>query len=269
MARALPRLLRSSIAFALVFVLLIGLHLIGWLRPIESGVSFVLEPVARGARTLVNRVGNTLHLLGRISELDSENERLTQDLEKARAQIAKLQEDQAELASLREREHAPIPQEIQTIGAHVIGHDGISGTKRLTINRGSKDGVKEGMPVISSGGTLLGTVDAVLAGQAEILLLADDRSSIPSRIAEARATGIVRGELGLGLKMTDIPQQETVHEGDRVVTSGLGGDIPAGIPVGTVETVEAAANALFQVARVQPLVDVTTQEFVYVITNQS
>jgi rod shape-determining protein MreC len=265
MARRLPKLLRSGIAIVLIFLILPGLHLIGWLRPVESGVSFVLEPIARGARSLVNRVGNSIHLLGRISELDSENQKLTEDLEKADAEIARFEEDQAELDSLRERQKAPLPPEVKTIGAHVIGHDGISGTKRLTINRGSTDGIKEGMPLVSSGGTLLGTVENVLAGQAEVLLLADDRSAIPSRIAESRATGIVRGELGLGLKMTDIPQQEQVHEGDRVVTSGLGGDIPAGIPIGTVEAVEAAANALFQVARVQPLVDVTTQEYVYVI----
>jgi len=267
MARPLPKLLRSGIALVLVFIILLGFHLLGWLRPIESGVSFVLEPIARGARSLVTRVGGGIHLLGRISELDSENQKLASDLEKVQAENAKLRESEAELGALRERLDAPVPPEVITKTAHVIGHDAISGTKRLTLNRGSSDGIAEGQPVLSSGGTLVGVVTSVLAGQCEVLLLADDASSIPSRISDSRATGILRGELGLGLKMTDIPQQDTVNEGDRVVTSGLGGDIPAGVPIGTVETVEAAANALFQVARVRPLVDITTLEHLFIVTD--
>lgn len=259
-------LARTSLAVFLVLSLLMGLHWLGWLRPVESGVTFVLEPVARGARSLVSRVGDGIHLLGRIAELDRENERLSAELERIESENAQLREGQAELDSLRERLDAPIPEEHKTLVAGVIGHDAISGTKRLTINRGSNNGLAVGMPVLSSGGILIGRVDQVLAGQAEVLLLADDRSAIPSRIAESRATGITRGELGLGLTVTDIPQQETVNEGDRVVTSGLGGDIPAGIPLGSVEAVESAANELFQTARVRPFVDVTTLEYVYVLT---
>ncbi len=228
MARTLPKVLRSSLAIMLVFIILLGLHLLGWLRPVESGLGYVLEPVARGARSVVNRVGGGLHLLGRISELDGENQRLTQDLEKAQAEISQLREGQAQLDALRQQFNSPVPKEIKTTGAHVIGHDAISGTKRLTINRCAADGIKEGMPVLSSGGSLIGVIASVLGGQAEVLLLADDASAIPARIAESRATGIVRGELGLGLKMSDIPQQDTVNPGDRVVDSGLGGDITAG-----------------------------------------
>jgi len=259
-------LLRTALAVAMVFAIVVALHLLGWLRPIESALSFVVEPVARGVGTVTNRVGSALNLLGRIGSLDAENSSLRLELEQSKTRIAQLEESTAELADLRERLDAPIPEEIQTQVVAVVGHDGISGTKRLTINRGSKDGIGEGMAVLSAGGVLVGRVDSVLAGTAEVLLLADDRSAVPTLIAESRATGILHGELGLGLKMTDVPQSEAVNVGDQVQTSGLGGDIPRGIPVGSVEAVETAANALFQVARVRPFVDVERLEFLHVVT---
>ncbi|MFH0830748.1 MAG: rod shape-determining protein MreC [Parcubacteria group bacterium] len=260
-------ILRTSVAVLLVLLILQGLHWLGWLRPVESGVTFVLEPVARGARSVMTRIGSGLKLVGSITELDRENSRLASELERTQAELAQLREDQAELESLRKRLEAPLPDEFKTLVATVIGHDAISGTKRFTINRGASNGLAVGMPVLSEGGVLVGRIDQVLAGQAEVLLLADDRSTVPSRIAESRATGITRGELGLGLRMTDIPQQDTVNQGDQVVTSGLGGDIPAGIPIGTVEAVESASNALFQVARLRPYVDVTELEYLYVLTD--
>jgi rod shape-determining protein MreC len=258
-------LLRTTLAAFLVAAILLALHWLGWLRPIESGLGIVAEPVVRGFRIVVQRVGTSLRLLGRIAELDQENKRLTLELEQTRTELGRLHENDTELQELRERLDAPQPEEFELRIAAVIGHDAVSGTKTLTINRGSSDGLKDGMAVISSGGVLIGRVQNTLAGQAEILLLADDRSAVPSRLAESRTTGITRGELGLGLKMTDIPQQDTVNVGDQVVTSGLGGDIPKGIAIGSVEAVETAANALFQVARVRPFIDVTRLEYVNVI----
>lgn len=260
-------LLKTGIAAALVASILVALHLLGWLRPIESGVGFVLEPFARGARIVAQRVGNGLSLLGRIAELDQENQQLTRDIGLARAEITKLKDGLVELDALRKRLEAPLPPEIKTVVAGVIGHDAISGTKTMTINRGSRDGIKKGVAVLDSGGVMVGRVQEVLAGQAEVLLLADDRSALPTLLAESRGTGITRGELGLGLKMTDIPQQETVNVGDTVETSGLGGDIPKGLAIGSVEAVETAANALFQVARIRPFADVTRLEFVHVVTS--
>ena len=265
--RVSPKLFRSTTAVILIFLILVGLHFLGWLRPVESGLSFVLEPVARGARSLVTRVGNGIRLIGQVSELDSENQRLTEDLLSAEVEIAQLRESQAELAALQEQLNAPLAPEIETVTARVIGHDAISGTKRLIISLGGRDDLSVGMSVLSPDGIFLGSVEEVQAGQAEILLIADDRSAVPARVSESRATGILRGELGLGVTMTDIPQQDTVNEGDQVVTSGLGGSMPAGLPIGSVEMIESAANALFQEARVRPYVDVTSLEYVQVITS--
>jgi rod shape-determining protein MreC len=261
-------LLRTAIAVVLVALIVLALYWLGWLRPIFSAVTWVLEPVARGGRVVVQRVGNSINLLGRIADLDQENKRVSEELQKVQTENARLKDQQQELEDLRERLDAPLAPELETFVAGVIGHDAISGTKSITINRGERDGVVVGAAVLSSGGVLVGRVEQVLASQAQVTLLTDDRSAIPSRISESRATGITRGELGLGLKMTDIPQQETVNVGDTVVTSGLGDELPKGLVIGRVETVETAANALFQVARVRPVVEVTRLEFVHIVRRQ-
>jgi len=259
-------LLRTLAVVSLVVLILMALHFLGWLRPIESGVTYVFEPVVRGVHSVGQRIGNAFSLIGGIANLDDENKSLAKQLAVSQAEVARLKDQQAELADLRERLNAPLDQEIKTEVAAVIGHDAITGTKRLIINRGSRDGLQENMAVLSSGGVLIGRINKVLAGQAEILLLTDDRSAIPSRIAESRATGITHGELGLGLKMTDIPQQDTVNPGDLVVSSGLGAEMPKGLVIGSVESIDSTANALFQVAHVRPLSEINQLEFVHVVT---
>lgn len=257
---------RAGIAAVLVVLIIMAIHWLGWLAPIESGIGYAFSPVVRGIKTVSGRLGNGLHLIGSISELDEENQRLQHDLESAQAEIATLQENQTELEDLRERLDAPLPVDYQTVVATIVGHDAITGTKTLTINRGSRSGIQEGMSVLSSSGILVGRVISALDGQSQVLLLSDDRSAVPSRIAQSRATGILRGELGLGMIMTEIPQQDTVNEGDQVVTSGLGGDMPDGIAIGSVEAVETADNALFQIARVRSFVDINRLETVHVLT---
>jgi len=259
-------ILTSSIAVGLVVAIIFALNLLGWLRPIVSAVTFVTEPVVRGVRVVAEKTGSALSLLGRISDLERNNQELAAALETAETDIARLREDETELHDLRTRLDAPLPPNVETLSAGVIGHDSITGTKRLTINRGASDGIIEGAAVLSATGIIIGHVDALLGGQAEVLLLADDRSKLPCRIAESRATGIARGQLGLGITMTDIPQSETVNVGDQVVTSGLDDSVPSGIPIGLIEAIEASPNALFQEAQIRPYVEVTSLEFVHIVT---
>jgi rod shape-determining protein MreC len=258
--------LGAALAVGLIVLILIALNLLGWLRPLLSGIGIVTEPLTRGVRIVAERTGGALSLLGRIGDLDAENKDLRAKLEESSARIAQLEENASLLADLSERLDAPLPPDVKTITGGIIAHDSVTGTKRLTINRGSNDGVGEGMAVLSAGGTLIGIVQRVTAGQAEILLLADDASRVPVRLAESRTDGILRGELGLGLKLTDLPQSEPIEVGEQIVTSGLGGQLPKGLPIGTVETVESAANALFQVARVRPYTEITQLEYVHVVT---
>ncbi len=260
-------LFQSSVAVFLVVIILLAFHWLGWLRPVETAVSFVFQPIVRGMRVVSTRIGNAVSIIGNIGELAEENRKLVLELEQSKSQVAQLSEVQAEVEDLRARLSADLPSEVKTIMAGVIGHDGISATKRLVINKGDSDGIKEGSAVLSAGGSFIGRIEKVSAIQSEIMLITDDRSVVPARIGESRATGLLKGELGLGLKMTDIPQQDAVKVGDLVVTSGLSGQLPKGLVIGSIEAIEDQANALFQVARLRPLVNVTSLEFVHVVTD--
>jgi len=82
-----------------------------------------------------------------------------------------------------------------------------------------------------------------------------------------RVTGIVVGNLGAGLRVRYLPLLADVVVGDEVVTSGMGGIFPKGIPVGRVTAVERTSGALFQEAVLQPKVDLGRLEEVVVLMN--
>lgn len=248
-------------------LILLALHWLGWLKPVESGVTYILRPIVGGMHVVNTKVGTGFKLIGGIGRLAQENKELTTKLEKAEGQIALLNEMRSEIDSLRKRLKAPLPAQMQTTMAGVIGHDGVVAAKSLVIDAGAAAGIAQGDAVLSPAGSFIGRVSSVSGNSSEVMLVTDDHSVVPARVAESRASGLLKGELGLGLKITDIPQQDTIKEGDLAVTSGLSGDLPRGLAIGVIETIRDEDNALFQVARLRPVVDVVSLEFVYVVTD--
>ncbi len=260
-------LFQSSIFLLLTIFILLAMHWLGWLRPVESVFVFISKPIVGGLHVINTKLGSGIELMGGISKLARDNGKLAAELEKAQGEIAQLSEIKSEVDSLRERLAAPLPRQMQTTMASVIGHDGIVAAKNLIINSGKEAGIEVGDAALSPEGSLIGRVSRVSKGSSEIMLITDDHSIVAARVAQSRVTGLLKGELGLGLKMTDIPQQDTVNEGDLVVTSGLAGDLPKGLAIGSIEAVQDEDNALFQVARLRPLASVVSLEFVHVVTS--
>ena len=156
--------------------------------------------------------------------------------------------------------------ENQTVAASVIGRDPVPFLRYILLDRGSDDGLRHGMPVITEQG-LVGRVDAVTAGAARVQLITDSGSAVNVKLqsnnVEAMIVGSVTGEVTLQM----VPQDVLLKPGDLVLTSGLGGNYPAGIVVGQVLTVRKRENDLFQTASIQPAVDLTNMPAVLIITN--
>jgi len=151
------------------------------------------------------------------------------------------------------------------VTADVVALDTSSYLRWIVINRGARDGIAEGNPVISDLG-LVGRVEKVAANTAWVRLAIDPGSTINARLQTSRAEGAISGQLQGGLLMDLIPQDVTINPGDIVLTSGLGGNFPAGIVIGQVTSVQRQAAALFQQAEVRSTVDFNKLEIVSVIT---
>lgn len=200
-------------------------------------------------------------------DVREENERLRDEIKKYQVVNNKYREALAtnvRLEMLLElKETLPPP----TLTAMIQGRDPSLWFKTLTINRGSSDGVTKGMPVVAVEGVAGHVLDSA-PHYAKILQANDPNSAIEVLIQESRVQGIVKGT-GSGYRLHYVLKNNDVKAGDQVVTSGLGGVFPKGLPVGTVSRVVSNRRGMFLDIEVQPAVNFERLENVIIIMKSS
>lgn len=139
------------------------------------------------------------------------------------------------------------------VTATVVGRDSSNWVHTLTIDKGSADGLRPGLPVID-GNAVVGQTTVVTPRSAKVLLLSDPASAIDAIVQSSRLSGVVEGggDGRLRLRYTEQTPQERVLPGDRVVSSGLDGVYPKGVAIGVVHQVASGSSALFQEIVLEP-----------------
>jgi len=260
----------------LVWVLVVGLvalvgialSQVGALDSFKNGALTVVSPLERGLRTAASPAADFLDNVTDRQELEDENRLLRQQIEELTAEIADLKEAQftaADLAELAEVEESR-PDD-QFLVTRVIARDPSNLKERLAIDRGSSDGVTEGMVVMSEGGSLVGVVSQVLDDFAWVTLITDPNSNVNAMVLESRAQGMVTGSLHDGLSLDLIPRDAEVEPGDTVATSGLGGNFPQALLIGQVAAVRGEPQDMFKKAEVEPAASLSGLENVLVLTS--
>ncbi len=260
---------RSTQFVILVLVALgvIGLALGGYLTPLSR---VVITPLVSAQTWLARRYQAVQSLIAQpedVTSLRQKNAQLEAENSKLQVQIVELQQQVTEsqlLSTLVDYERRHV--ENQYMAASVIARDVNPFMHYVIIDRGSDDGLRKGMPVITAQG-LVGSIAAVTASAARVQLINDPGSSVNVILQEAGEEAVINGQITGELELNMISQNATVLTGDLVMTSGLGGNYPANILVGQVLTVKNEASALFQTASIQPAVDFSQLSIVLVITN--
>ena len=254
---------------ASVVILLVGST--GALRPVDNAASVVVVPIQYALHRAIEGLGNLLRMPYDLQHLRAENQRLQMQVDELVYQLALRSEIELENAALRElldlKERSPdiLGPEADLLSAEVIGWDPSNLLRYLTIDRGSRDGVKAGMPVITARG-LVGQVREVRANSAKVVLLTDPSSGVNALVQRSRATGIVEGQTGPNLVLRYLPQTEGIAQpGDLVLTSGLGGHFPRRLLIGEITEVKRSDVEMFQEARLRPAVDFDRLEIVFVV----
>ncbi len=226
--------------------------------PINAVVSWTssrvdaFATVFAGPRDLQEARSELAALQARVDELERENE-----------QLREIQGEYQLLQDLFNRNRET--PAYNRVLANVIGRDTSPFFRSIIIDKGRDDGVRVGMPVESARG-LVGQVYRTADRSAQVLLLTDNLSSIPTRLIDTRAVGVTHGSTLGGLMTMDwISLEADVAIGEVVMTSGLGGRFPPDIVVGRVTQVQKREAALFQSATVQPAVDFDRLELVFVV----
>jgi len=192
-----------------------------------------------------------------------ENVRLREELRKHKAINNEYRE--AVAINVRLSKLLEMKETIQTptLTAEIIGVDPSQWFKTVIINRGSSDGIKDGMPAVTSEG-VVGQVTNTSPHFAKILLATDPNSALDGLIQETRVRGVVKGG-GAGFHMEYVLKNNEVTKGDRIVTSGIGDIFPKGIPIGTVSKVEKSGRGMFQEIEIEPAADFSQLEYLLIV----
>jgi rod shape-determining protein MreC len=237
------------------------------LAPIESGASRALKPV----RDLFGWFGDTL-------DAKSENEKLKDEVERLRQQVAQSQTAKRDAAQLRAivdlHDEEGFPQGTEPVTARVIARSPTVWYSSIKIDKGSGDGIEVDQPVIASGG-LAGKVTRVTGGTSEVTLITDASSAVSAQVMPEGATGIVKPEVGKpeDLLLDFVARNHRVTEGTTVVTSGFASSrleslFPRGIPIGEVTEVDLDEVELYQRVHLRPFADMRRIDFVQVLTRK-
>jgi rod shape-determining protein MreC len=172
---------------------------------------------------------------------------------------ARLRSLENENTELRDQLAFSARTEYQQLGVRRIGRSTDPFHSWIILDRGARNGVVKGDPVIAGDGILVGTVYSVEPTRSYILPLTDPRSKILASILQEKEEirGIAEGQFSIGLNMTLIPISAELKEDDLVVTSGLQDRIPDGLVIGTIQRIQKNPEDLFQSAilRVPRLAD--------------
>lgn len=195
-----------------------------------------------------------------------ENSRLRGEVAVLKRRIDQLEEQALETQRLERLLALQATSPSTFVTARVVGKDSTNWFKSVLLDRGSLSGIRRNLPVVTPDG-LVGRVVEVTPTAAKVQLLTDPVSAAGGLVQRNRVTGIVAGSLGAGARVHYLPLMAEVLAGDEVVTSGLGGVFPKGIPIGRVIAVERPNGALFQEATLQPAADLGRLEEVLVLKN--
>lgn len=258
------------VALALISLALILLSQGKQLGPVESAASTVFTPVQQFAHDATSGIGSWLDSMRRARDLEDTNKKLRAALDSVTAENATLQEIKRENEQLRKMLKFQTDRpDVTAVLANNIGGDASGQMEILTIDRGSDDGVKTGMAVVSSGGIMVGQVYAVKKDRATVLLITDQGSKIPVATDRTRTPGVLEGRWQAGgrLLVRRIPRDGDVKENDLLLTTGVGGDFPKGLIVGQVGQVLQNDVQSEKEAQALPLVELNTLETVLVVTS--
>lgn len=243
----------------LLIYLLLGIALMvtdyrsAWLKSVRDWIGLAMEPIyqlaalpGRGSRWLFDYAGERENLI-------EQRDGLREDLLVAEARLARLQQVQQENRDLRQLLGGTQGLLLRVRLAPLADFEVDPFRHRAVIELGEREGLSEGTALIDGGG-VYGQVVEVGPLRSTVMLISDPSHAIPVQV---RRSGVRTIAYGVGeidrLSIPNIPQSADIKVGDELITSGLGGRFPAGLPVAVVADIRADETRLFLIADAKPL----------------
>jgi len=238
------------LSFAIV--LMVTDHRTDALGRLRQSAGLLLQPMYSLASLPASLAGEIAAGWHSRDQLQIERDAAQRELLVARAQLDRLQAVQRENQHLRELLGGTRGLQMGVQLANVVDVDLDPFRHRIVIDVGEQDGVRDGLALIDAHG-VVGQVLSVSPTRSTVLLISDPSHGVPVQVVR---TGLRVVAFGTGetdrLRLPNIPQSADIRVGDALVTSGLGGRFPAGLPVATVMSLRPDDTRLFVIAEATP-----------------
>ena len=235
-------------------------------NPAEQFIIEVTAPFQKLMKRVVGSVEKVwtdyFYLVG----LRDENRGLKQDLDTLKSENSRFKELLATHERLRKLLQFKQIIRNSVVAAQVIGLDPSGWFKSIIVDKGTLAGVKTDMPVVNASG-VVGRVISVSPDFSKILLVVDQNSAVDCLLQRSRDRGILKGLSTDVCNLEYLVKTADAAVGDQVITSGLGGVFPKGLPVGKILDIDENPGMLFKEIKVRPAVDFSTLEEVMIILN--
>jgi rod shape-determining protein MreC len=233
-------------------------------NPVEQFIVEITAPFQKLIRQTISATKDFWTNYFYLVDVRSENRRLKREMDSLRRENSRYRELLAtherlrSLLQFKEVIHRPV------VAAQVIGLDPTGWFKSVIIDKGKNAGLKWDMPVVNASG-VVGRIVSVSNNYAKVLLIIDQNSAVDCLTQRSRDRGMVKGTSGQICKMDYMAKSSDAVVGGLIITSGLGGVFPKGLPVGKITDVKEGEGKLFKEIDVMPSVDFSKLEEVLVI----
>jgi len=256
--------------FALVSIVLLvvdaRMHLLGAARQVAATVLYPLQMAALMPRDAVYGMGDYFSSIASLQKevvaLKSQQVAQAQAMQQAQLQMA----ENAHLRRLLDaKEHLPV----QAMMGEILYDARDPSTRRIVLDRGTRNGVQLGLPVIDNLG-VVGQITRVFPFTSEVTLLTDKDQAIPVQVLRSglRSVAYGRGHSGM-LDLRFVAPNADIQVGDVLITSGLDGMYPAGLAVAKVVQVESVAAGSFGRVVCQPLAGIDRNRQLLIVMSQA
>jgi rod shape-determining protein MreC len=229
----------------------------------ERTVMTIFSPVPKTVNWIGQTASDMYHGYLDMRRAVNENLSLHRKVIQLTTENLKLRQSEGDLRRLRTLLGYSEEFTMPTTMAHAVMLDTSSRFKSVIIDRGSSAGVEVNDAVVNANG-LIGRVVLTTKDMSKVQLITDGNAAVGVLIQRTRRQGVLRGDGGAAAQLYDIPSLSDVIQGDTIMTAGIDGIYPKGVPVGTVLKAEKGQD-LFKTITVRPAVDFGTVEEVIVL----
>lgn len=256
-SRLFSKRTHSSSGFVIALVLSLSLMIADYhyhsLGEVRRGFSLLVAPIQYAVDYPVRVIGWVKSLMSTKKSLIDENMQLRYQQTMLEAQMQKLMLIRNENSQLKELLSASSSATMQAMAAQILAVDTTSSRQVLVLNKGTRDGVFPGQPVLDAKGVMGQIIDVGLM-TSTVLLISDSKCAVPVRNDRTGERAILIGTNSMSyLSLINLPGTSSIAKGDLLVTSGMGRRYPEGYPVGRVEDVKHVPGDDFITVRVSPV----------------